>query len=115
MHSAGHNVYNNTILNTKLSSITAYGAADVNIYNNTMSKSFVGVLLASGFENINIQNNTYSLTSTMFPPTFPYYILIADSSTNSKTVANGTFTDSRLSIANISLDFILCKFKCNQR
>ncbi len=103
MHSAGHNVYNNTILNTKLSSITAYGAADVNIYNNNMSKSFVGVLLASGFENINIQNNTYSLTSTMFPPTFPYYILIADSSTNSKTVANGTFTDSLEKFANISL------------
>ena len=103
MHSAGHNVYNNTILNTKLSSITVYGAEDVNIYNNTMGNSFVGILLASGFGNITIHNNTYNLTSTMFPPTFPYYILIADSSTNSKTL-NGTFSDSDYQHSNIGLE-----------
>ena len=71
MHSAGHNVYNNTILNTKLSSITVYGAEDINIYNNTMKNSFVGILLASGFGNVTIQNNTYSLTQTMFPTNIP--------------------------------------------
>ena len=103
MHSAGHNVYNNTISNCTLSSITAYGAADCNIYNNTMSKSFVGVLLASGFENINIHNNTYALKQTSFPPTFPYYIMIADSSTNSKSTASGVFSDSADQYSNISL------------
>jgi uncharacterized repeat protein (TIGR01451 family) len=103
MHSQGHSVYNNTIKNCKLSSITVYGAGNVNITNNTMSNSFVGVLLSSGFYNVNIQNNTYNLTSTMFPPTFPYYILIADSSTNSKTSANGTFSDSADQYSNISL------------
>lgn len=103
MHSQGHSVYNNTITNCKLSSITVYGAGNVNITNNTMSNSFVGVLLSSGFYNVNIQNNTYNLTSTMFPPTFPYYVLIADSSTNSKTSANGTFSDSANQYSNISL------------
>jgi len=103
MHSQGHSVYNNTITNCKLSSITVYGAGNVNITNNTMSNSFVGVLLSSGFYNVNIQNNTYNLTSTMFPPTFPYYVLIADSSTNSKTSANGTFSDSADQYSNISL------------
>jgi uncharacterized repeat protein (TIGR01451 family) len=103
MHSQGHSVYNNTITNCKLSSITVYGAGNVNITNNTMSNSFVGVLLSSGFYNVNIQNNTYNLTSTMFPPTFPYYVLIADSSTNSKTSANGTFSDTADQYSNISL------------
>lgn len=103
MHSQGHSVYNNTIKNCKLSSITVYGAGNVNITNNTMSNSFVGVLLSSGFYNVNIQSNTYNLTSTMFPPTFPYYVLIADSSTNSKTNANGTFSDSADQYSNISL------------
>ena len=103
MHSAGHNVYNNTILNCKLSSITVYGAEDINIYNNTMKNSFVGILLASAFGNVTIQNNNYSLTQTSFPPTFPYYILIADSSTNSKTV-NGTFSDSDYQHSNIALE-----------
>jgi uncharacterized repeat protein (TIGR01451 family) len=102
MHSAGHNVYNNTISNCSLSSITAYGAADCNIYNNTMKNSFVGVILASGFENINITNNNFTLKQTSFPPTFPYYILIADSSTQSKTTS-GVFTDSAYQYSNISL------------
>lgn len=102
MHSAGHNVYNNTISNCTLSSITAYGAADCNIYNNTMKNSFVGVLLASGFENINITNNNFTLKSTSFPPTFPYYILIADSSLQSKATS-GVFTDSAYQYSNISL------------
>jgi uncharacterized repeat protein (TIGR01451 family) len=106
MHSQGHTVYNNTIKNCKLSSITVYGAGNVNITNNTMSNSFVGVLLSSGFYNVNIQNNTYNLTSTMFPPTFPYYVLIADSSTNSKTSANGTFSDSADQYSNISLSSV---------
>ena len=103
MHSQGHSVYNNTITNCKLSSITVYGAGNVNITNNTMRNSFVGVLLSSGFYNVNIHNNTYNLTSTSFPPTFPYYVLIADSSTNSKTSANGTFSDSADQYSNISL------------
>jgi len=102
MHSAGHNVYNNTISNCTLSSITVYGAADCNIYNNTMKNSFVGVLLASGFENINITNNNFTLKQTSFPPTFPYYIMIADSSTQSKT-ASGVFTDSAYQYSNISI------------
>ncbi len=102
MHSAGHNVYNNTISNCTLSSITAYGAADCNIYNNTMKNSFVGVLLASGFENINITNNNFTLKQTSFPPTFPYYILIADSSLQSKTTS-GVFSDSASQYSNISL------------
>ncbi len=103
MHSQSHSVFNNTITNCKLSSITVYGAGNIDITNNTMSNSFVGILLSSGFYNVNIHNNTYSLTSTMFPPTFPYYILIADSSTNSKTLASGTFSDSSTIHSNISL------------
>ena len=104
MHSSGHNVYNNTILNCTLSSITAYGAANVNITNNTMGNSFVGILLASGFSNVNIQNNTYNLTSTPFPYTFPYYIMVADSSVNGNgSTSNGTFTDSASQVSDISM------------
>jgi uncharacterized repeat protein (TIGR01451 family) len=103
MHSAGHDVYNNTILNCALSSITAYGAGNINITNNTMTKSLVGVMLASGFYNVSIQNNNYSLTTTAFPYTFPYYVMVADSSTGSKTTANGTFTDSARDVSDISM------------
>ena len=103
MHSQGHDVFNNTISNCTLSCITVYGAGNVNITNNTMSNSFSGILLSSGFYNVTIQNNTYNLKSTMFPPTFPYYVLIADSSTNSPTSANGTFTDTEDQYSNLTM------------
>ena len=50
MHSGGHNVYNNTIINCTISSITCYGSSDIYIYNNTMFKSRMGVLLGSDFQ-----------------------------------------------------------------
>ena len=74
MHSGGHNVYNNTIINCTISSITCYGSSDIYIYNNTMFKSRMGVLLGSGFSNITIGENTYKLANLPYPPTFVYYV-----------------------------------------
>ncbi len=99
MHSAGHDVYNNTILNCALSSISAYGAGDININNNTMINSPVGVLLASGFYNVTIQNNSYKLKPSPSPPTPAYPIVIDDTSTGS----SGTFTDSGSQVSSISM------------
>ena len=93
MHSGGHNVYNNTIINCTISSITCYGSSDIYIYNNTMFKSRMGVLLGSGFSNITIGENTYKLANLPYPPTFVYYVGIADSAYQSPQSVSGTYSD----------------------
>ena len=93
MHSGGHSVYNNIIINSTISSITCYGSSNINIYNNTMYKSRMGVLLASGFSNITIGENNYSLANLPYPPTFVYYVGIADSAYQSTGTVNGTYSD----------------------
>lgn len=102
MHSAGHNVYNNTVKNCALSSITVYGAGNLLLTNNTLNNSFVGFLLSSGYYNVTIQNNTYALKSLPFPPTFSYYVLTGDSSTN-KAGSSGTFSDSSKLVSDVAL------------
>ena len=44
-----------------------------------MFKSRMGVLLGSGFSNITIGENNYKLANLPYPPTFVYYVGIADS------------------------------------
>ena len=93
MHSGGHSVYDNTLINCTISSITCYGSYNINIYNNTMFKSRMGVLLGSGFSNITIGENSYNLANLPYPPTFVYYVGIADSAYQSVQTVSGTYSD----------------------
>jgi parallel beta-helix repeat protein len=93
MHSGGHSVYDNTLINCTISSITCYGSYNINIYNNTMFKSRMGVLLGSGFSNITIGENNYNLANLPYPPTFVYYVGIADSAYQSVQSVSGTYSD----------------------
>ena len=94
MHSGGHTVYNNTLINCTISSITCYGSSNIYIYNNTLFKSRMGVLLGSGFSNITIGENNYKLANLPYPPTFVYYVGIADSAYQSPQSVSGTYSDS---------------------
>ena len=94
MHSGGHTVYNNTLINCTISSITCYGSSNIYIYNNTLFKSRMGVLLGSGFSNITIGENNYNLDRLPFPPSFPYYIVQADNKYQTPDKAQGTYYDS---------------------
>ena len=59
-----------------------------------MFKSRMGVLLGSGFSNITIGENNYNLANLPYPPTFVYYVGIADSAYQSPQSVSGTYSDS---------------------
>lgn len=91
MHSTGHTVENNTIINTTISGITGYGASNTVFDYNNIRGSRIGYLLASGYSNITIGNhNTYNLDFVPMTPTFTYQIVTSDSTLPSY----GTYTDS---------------------
>lgn len=91
MHSKGHNVYGNTIIDSKISGITAYGSGDENIFNNSISGSRIGILLGGGYYNVTIGENTYNLDFLPFPPTFVTYLAKAESKYYQN--AEGTYSD----------------------
>ena len=93
MHSKGHMAYNNTIMNAKIASITAYGSGEEYIFNNTMIGSRIGLLLGGGYYNVTIGTNTYNLDSLPFPPTFVTYIAFADSQYQGVEDVQGTYSD----------------------
>lgn len=93
MHSKDHMTYNNTILNTKIASITAYGSGNEYIFNNTMIGSRIGLLLGGGYYNVTISANTYDLDFLPFPPTFVTYIAFADSQYQNTDDVQGTYSD----------------------
>ncbi|MBR6023928.1 MAG: right-handed parallel beta-helix repeat-containing protein [Methanobrevibacter sp.] len=93
MHSKGHMAYNNTIMNAKIASITAYGSGEEYIFNNTMIGSRIGLLLGGGYYNVTIGPNTYKLDSLPFPPTFVTYIAFADSQYQGVDDVQGTYSD----------------------
>ena len=93
MHSKGHMVYNNTILNAKIASITAYGSGEEYIFNNTLTGSRIGLLLGGGYYNVTIGENKYDLDFLPFPPTFVTYIAFADSQYQSADDVQGTYSD----------------------
>ncbi len=93
MHSRGHKVYNNTILNAKIASITAYGSGNEYIFNNTMKGSRIGLLLGGGYYNVTVGPNSYDLDFLPFPPTFVTYIAFADSQFQSADDVQGTYSD----------------------
>ncbi|MBR0271904.1 MAG: right-handed parallel beta-helix repeat-containing protein [Methanobrevibacter sp.] len=93
MHSRGHMVYNNTIMNAKIASITAYGSGNEYIFNNTMIQSRIGLLLGGGYYNVTIGPNTYNLDFLPFPPTFVTYIAFADDQYQGASKVQGTYSD----------------------
>ena len=94
MHSQKHTVYNNTIINCSLSSITAYGSGNEAIFNNTLTGSRIGIIVGKGYYNVTIGNNNYNLDKIPYPPTFQYYLVQADSKYQNATNAEGTYYDS---------------------
>ncbi|OED00612.1 parallel beta-helix repeat (two copies) [Methanobrevibacter gottschalkii] len=93
MHSKGHSAYNNTILNCKISGITAYGSGNEVLFNNTISGSRLGILLGGGYYNITIGKNTFKLDSLPFPPTFVTYLARADNKYQSEDDVIRTYSD----------------------
>ena len=93
MHSKGHMVYNNTIMNAKIASITAYGSGEEYIFNNNMIGSRIGLLLGGGYYNVTIGENQYALDFLPFPPTFVTYIAFADTKYQSSENVQGTYSD----------------------
>jgi parallel beta-helix repeat protein len=96
LHSYGHKVYQNTILNSKISSITCYGSGNEYIFNNTLSGSRIAVLLGGEYFNVTIGKNTFKPDKLPFPPTFEYYVVQGENRFNTGADAViGTYSDSK--------------------
>ena len=93
MHSKGHTVSQNTIINCTQSSITCYGSGQITITNNTMKKSRIGILLGGGYNDINVEENTFQLDNLPFPPTSVYFIAQANSEYQDADSVIGTYTE----------------------
>ena len=100
LHSYGHYVYNNKILNSKISSITCYGSHDEYIFNNTLTKSRVAILLGGSAENsyynVTIGLNTFDGDKLPFPPTFAFTLAKAEDQHQSPDDVIGTYSDKLL-------------------
>ena len=94
MHSRGHTVTGNTIINCTTSSVTCYGSGQITISNNTMKKSRIGIFLGGGYYDINVEENTFNLDNLPFPPTNVYYVAQANSAYQTAEDAVGIYTDS---------------------
>ncbi|WP_407375769.1 NosD domain-containing protein [Methanobrevibacter sp.] len=102
MHSKGHNAYNNTIKDCKISGITAYGSGNEAIFNNSISGSRIGILLGGGYYNVTIGLNKFNLDFLPFPPTFVTYLARADSKYQSADNVMRTFSDKETVNMNVS-------------
>ena len=97
LHSYGHKVYNNTILNSKISSITCYGSGDEYIFNNTLSGSRVAILLGGGYYNVHIGKNTFIPDKLgKLPPTFEYYIVKGENKYQSSENVQRAYSDKEI-------------------
>ena len=95
LHSYGHTVYKNKVLNSKISSITCYGSYNETIFGNTLKGSRIAILLGGGYENVTIGKNVIKLDQLPFPPTFAYYIVQGENKYQSNTTVKGTYADSQ--------------------
>ena len=95
LHSSGHKVYQNTILNSKISSITCYGSGNEYIFNNTLSGSRIAILLGGEYFNVTIGKNTYKLDKLPFPPTFEFFLVQGENRYQSAETVIGTYKDSQ--------------------
>lgn len=96
LHSYGHYVYGNTILNSKISSITCYGSGNEYIFNNTLKQSRIAILLGGGYYNVTIGPNSFTSDKLPFPPTFEYFLVKGENRfISSSSAAEGTYSDSQ--------------------
>lgn len=97
LHSTGHKVYGNTILNCKISSITCYGSGSEYIFNNTFKASRIAIILGGNYSNVTIGKNTFTPDKLPFPPTFEYYLVKSEDKYYDKIGAKvqGTYKDSQ--------------------
>ena len=100
MHSHGHKVYNNTIINSKTSSITVYGSVGSNVnniyvFNNILQGSRIGILLGGGNQNVTIGENTYTLDAQRSgdKPGFGLYLVQTPDSYSDADNVPGTYSD----------------------
>ena len=82
MHSKGHKVYENTIKNAKVSSISAYGSGNEYIFNNTLEGSRIGIIIGGEHYNVTIGPNTYILDAQKSGDKPGFGIYIAESKQN---------------------------------
>ena len=108
LHSFGHKVYNNTILNSKISSITCYGSGNEYIFNNTLSGSRVAILLGGGYYNVHIGKNVFIPDKLgKLPPTFEYYIVKGENKYQNSADVQRTYSDKEIvtiSAPNVSVE-----------
>ncbi|WP_405267047.1 NosD domain-containing protein [Methanobrevibacter sp.] len=95
LHSYGHKVYGNTILNSKISSITCYGSYNETIFNNTLSGSRIAILLGGGYHDVTIGANTFKPDKLPFPPTFEYFVVQSESRYGDAESVQGVYKDSQ--------------------
>ncbi|MBR4447045.1 NosD domain-containing protein [Methanobrevibacter sp.] len=100
LHSYGHYVYNNTILNSKISSITCYGSHDEYIFNNTFTKSRVAILLGgsagTSYYNVTIGKNYFTGDVLPFPPTFAFTLVKSENQYNDASAVMRTYSDKEI-------------------
>ena len=97
LHSEGHKVYGNTILNSKISSITCYGSGNEYIFDNTLSGSRIAIILGGEYYNVTIGSNTFKPDKLPFPPTFEYFLVQSENKYYDK-IGNkviGTYKDAQ--------------------
>ena len=109
LHSSGHKVYENTILNSKISSITCYGSGNEYIFNNTLSGSRIAILIGDGYFNVTVGPNTYKPDKLPFPPTFEYFIVQGETRYQSSEKVIGTYKDSQA--VNLTADDVTVGYK----
>jgi parallel beta-helix repeat protein len=97
LHSSGHKVYGNTILNSKISSITCYGSGNEYLFDNTLSGSRIAIILGGGYYNVTIGRNTFQPDKLPFPPTFEHYLVKSENKYYDKVglKVQGTYKDSQ--------------------
>ena len=97
LHSEGHKVYGNTIMNSKISSITCYGSGNEYIFNNDLKGSRIAIILGGGYYNVTIGENTFTPDKLPFPPTFEHFLVQSENKYYDKAGKNvqGTYFDSQ--------------------
>ncbi len=111
LHSTGHKVYNNTLLNSKISSITCYGSGNEYIFNNTLSGSRIAIMLGGGYYNVTIGANTFKPDKLPFPPTFEYFLVKSENKYYDKqgVAVQGTYKDSQ--VVNLTVKDVTVGYK----
>lgn len=112
LHSQGHKVYNNTIMNSKISSVTCYGSGNEYIFNNTFKGSRIAIILAGGYYNVTIGPNSFTPDKLPFPPTFEYFLVKSESKYSSNTTVMRTYSDKE--IVTIEVDDVVTTYKSGE-